>query len=113
MINYWKRNQRQPVLLVGSELSVLLDRQPECDEADTHWIDHEYRREIFRWAAEQIRKEFRERTWQAFWQTCVDGRPIAIVAAKLDMSVGAAYVARSRVMARLKDIIQTHEGSQS
>jgi hypothetical protein len=28
-------------------------------------------------AAAQIRGEFRESTWLAFWKTCIDGRGIA------------------------------------
>src|SRR5262245_34457770 len=109
MINYWKRNLRHPAALGGSELVDLLAAQPARENADSQWFDQEYRRELFRWTAEQIRGEFRESTWDAFWLTCVDGRPIGNVAAQLGISLGAAYVARSRVMARLKDVIQAHE----
>ena len=50
--------------------------------------------------------EFAPATWQAFWQTAVEGRPPAEVAAELGLSVGAVYVARSRVLARLKRRIE-------
>mgnify|MGYP000906281100 CR=1 FL=1 len=41
-------------------------------------------------------------TWQAFWGTAVDGKPAAEVGAGLGMSPGAVYVAKSRVLARLR-----------
>lgn len=109
MVNFWKRRQRQPPAAGGSDMLELLSAQPARDCADAAWFDQEYRREVFRWAAERIKGEFRNATWEAFWRTCVDGRPIVNVAAQLGISVGAAYVARSRVMARLREVIQSHE----
>src|SRR5580704_14367081 len=35
--------------------------------------DRDYERHRFAWAAERIREEFQESTWQAFWMTAVDG----------------------------------------
>lgn len=66
--------------------------------------EHEQR--LFRWAAGQVQKEVQPATWQAFWQTAVDGKSGKEVAAALRMSVAAVYLARSRVLARLKEVIQ-------
>jgi RNA polymerase sigma-70 factor (ECF subfamily) len=68
--------------------------------------ERDYERRVFVWAAERARAEFREATWQAFWQTAVEGRPAAEVAGALGLSVGAVYIAKSRVQARLKAIVQ-------
>jgi RNA polymerase sigma-70 factor (ECF subfamily) len=62
----------------------------------------EYRRRVFAWAAECVRPAVSAATWQAFWQTAVEGRGGAEVAAELGMTVAAVYLAKSRVMARLK-----------
>jgi RNA polymerase sigma-70 factor (ECF subfamily) len=110
MINLLKQKQRLPFTAGGTDMLELLQNQPARDgNGKTEWFDEEFRRELFRWSAERIRGEFRESTWQAFWQTCVDGKSVAMVADTLKMSVGAVYVARSRVMARLKQVIETHE----
>ena len=77
-----------------------------ADPALTAEFEGEYRRRLFRWAADQVEGEFAPRTWQAFWATAVDDRPAAAVAAELGMTVGAVYVARSRVLARLRGRIQ-------
>jgi RNA polymerase sigma-70 factor (ECF subfamily) len=62
--------------------------------------------QLFRWAARRIRGQFRPASWQAFWRTAVDGRPPEEVAGELGMSVAAVYTARSRVMTRLRAVIQ-------
>jgi RNA polymerase sigma-70 factor (ECF subfamily) len=51
---------------------------------------------------ELIQTEFEDRTWKAFWQVAVEGRPPAEVAAELGMTVGAVYIAKSRVLKRLR-----------
>jgi RNA polymerase sigma factor (sigma-70 family) len=108
MINLLKQKQRLPRVSGGSDLVDLLNQQPARD-GDSELFDHEFRREVFRWAAERVRGEFRDSTWQAFWRTCVDGEDISVVADSLKLSVGAMYVARSRVMTRLKQIIEEQE----
>jgi len=70
-----------------------------ADEAE---LDREYQRELFRWAAREVRGEFEETTWRAFWLTAVDGLSIPAVADELGKTVGAVYIARSRVMQRLR-----------
>jgi RNA polymerase sigma-70 factor (ECF subfamily) len=52
--------------------------------------------------------------WQAFWQTAVEGRCAAEVAAGLAMTPAAVYLAKSRIMARLKERIrQWEEGEEN
>ena len=58
------------------------------------------------YAAEQVRREVQQSTWQAFWKTAVEGRPGKQVADQLGMSLAAVYLAKSRVIARLKEKVQ-------
>lgn len=109
MVNLLKREGRQIRATGDSELRRLLNEQPDPTCGDTALFDLEYRRRMFRWAAERIRNEFQESTWEAFRLTCVDGLEIDAVAMQLGMSRGAVYVARSRVMARLKNHIEKIE----
>ena len=80
----------------------LLDAQPDPQET-TAEILAEARKELIRWATEQIRSEFSEATWNVFWRTAIEGVPIAEVAKSTGRSAGAVYVARYRVIARLKE----------
>jgi RNA polymerase sigma factor (sigma-70 family) len=89
-----------------------LAAQPAPEEDVAFW-NQEYERRLFTWAAEQVRDRFQDATWQAFWQTAVVGKSGQEVAAALGMSVAAVYLAKSRVMARLREQIQQWEGSES
>jgi RNA polymerase sigma-70 factor (ECF subfamily) len=71
----------------------------EEDEKDTGPEE----RALFHRALQMVRGEFEERTWQAFWQTVIDGRAPKDVAADLGMSPGAVRVAKSRVLHRLRE----------
>lgn len=100
--------RRRPDVGRGSTTQIIkLQEQPEPDPTE---IDREHRRERFRWAARHIRWEFAEETWLAFWRTTVDGQDCHAVAAELGKSVGAIYIARSRVMRRLQERVQEVEG---
>jgi RNA polymerase sigma-70 factor (ECF subfamily) len=103
--NFLAQLQRQPELPGQTTLQHKIDRASAAAE-ECSW-DAEYYRAIFNWAAERIRGEFQVSTWQAFWQTTIDERDGKQVAQALGLSVGAVYVAKSRVIARLKEEIQS------
>jgi RNA polymerase sigma-70 factor (ECF subfamily) len=65
---------------------------------------------VFDWAAEQVRPQVEDATWQAFWQTAVQGKRGKEVARTLGMTVAAVYLAKSRVLARLKEKVQELQG---
>ncbi len=81
-----------------------LEEQPDRDEDESAW-QREFQQRLFAWAAERIRGEFQESTWRAFWQVAVECKSGEETARNLHMSVGAVYVAKSRVLARLKEEI--------
>jgi RNA polymerase sigma-70 factor (ECF subfamily) len=85
-----------------------LDARPAPEETD-QW-DREYEQRLFEWAAAKVRDRFRESTWQAFWRTAVEGQAPADVAAALGLSVGAVYIAKNRVLARIKQEVLRLEG---
>jgi RNA polymerase sigma-70 factor (ECF subfamily) len=84
-----------------SAMRQLLQNQPAA-VAEEEW-NTDYERRLFAWAAERVRTEVEETTWQAFWQATVDGKSGKEVSAALGMTVAAVYLAKSRVMARLKE----------
>lgn len=84
-----------------------LDATPARDDdgPDADW-EKEYQRELSARAMEIVKSEFQPNTWAAFWQTAVEGKAAAEVGEHLNMSPGAVYVAKSRVLARLRDEVQ-------
>lgn len=77
--------------------------QSEEDRSTAFWM--EYRRALMHWAAEQVRPQVHDRSWQAFWQTAVKGLRPEFVANQLGISVGSVYTAKCRVFARIKTVI--------
>jgi RNA polymerase sigma factor (sigma-70 family) len=70
----------------------------------------DYQRTLAAQAMERVKGEFQAATWDAFILTAVDGRTPAQVSARVGLSVGAIYVAKSRVIARLRLEIERLQG---
>jgi RNA polymerase sigma-70 factor (ECF subfamily) len=102
MINFLTRRKHQVWGTGKSDMQQMLEAKSQTEAAITQMFEIEFRREGFRWAAHQVQKEVKQSTWQAFWMSTIDGVPVADVARQLGMSVGSVYIARSRVMARLR-----------
>lgn len=97
---------RQPIgaAAVGGSQQRLSQIEDHANEISSQF-DLEYQREVFRWAAEQVRRSVVESTWLAFQLTHLEQVPVAEAADKLGLSPGAVYIARSRVMNRLKELV--------
>jgi len=102
MINFMTRRKHRQLGTGTSAMVKLLHQQcdPACNESAV--FDLEYRREVFQWAAAQVQGEVQANTWEAFWLSSVDRLPIKEVAKQLDITAGSVYIARSRVMAKLR-----------
>jgi RNA polymerase sigma-70 factor (ECF subfamily) len=98
-----RRKSRQPQAAGGSTaqqaLANVADSSPLPDEEPTHT---EQLNELVRRGLEQVRGEFEERTWQAFWRSAIDGLPTAVAAQELGVTAAAIRQSRSRVMRRLR-----------
>jgi RNA polymerase sigma-70 factor (ECF subfamily) len=109
MINFLAGARRRPQTAGDSKIRDLLETQVQPSPEDSSQFDLEYRRRLFLWAAEKLRGEFRESTWQAFWLTAVEGQKAKQAAAALGLSEGAVFMARSRVLARIRLTIEQIE----
>lgn len=92
----------------GTTAAQRLNQHPDKgDESldDESLFDLELQRQTFRWAVAQVRPEFERATWDAFWQTAVEGQSPREVAEKTGKTVGAVYIARTRIMQRIKQVI--------
>ncbi len=92
-------HQRQPrVTFAAVQLQELQspDAVAEVDEA-------EYRRYLLGRIMQIVQADFPATTWQLFQQVAIEGRPGVEVARNLGVTVNAVYLARGRVMARLRE----------
>lgn len=97
----------------GSNVLDVLSEVPANDPETDALINLEYRRELFRRAAEQVRGEVQEATWMAFELTALQQASIEQAAKVLSISTGSVYAARSRVMRRIRDMVLRLEESDS
>ena len=98
----FRRRRREPPGVGGSEAQAFLSLLPETVPPDDDDSGDVAVSALMRRGLELIRGEFEVRTWQAFWQTAVEGRAAKDVAEELGMSGGAVRVAKSRVLHRLR-----------
>ena len=69
-----QKQSRQPVGSGDSDtFQLIASRLDEHDDVQEYW-DREYHRYLIEWAADKIRCQFNESTWQAFWLTSVEER---------------------------------------
>jgi RNA polymerase sigma-70 factor (ECF subfamily) len=101
-LNKWREQwrKRQPQPLGDGQDGALEAVVP--DGAEQFW-EAEYRQMLAGRALEIMRAEFEPATWQACWETVVRDRAAAEVAQELGISVNAVYLARSRVLRRLRE----------
>ena len=86
--------------------------QPGTLDESSEW-DAEYERQLFHFASQTVKQDFTPATWAAFWQTAIEGRSGKDVAQGLEMTVAAVYLAKGRVMARLREQIKILAGEDS
>jgi RNA polymerase sigma-70 factor (ECF subfamily) len=106
LVNWRAAHARRPLICGDSATHELIEKAPAPPSDEAAW-EAEWEDRVFAWACEQVRKDVAESTWQAFWRTAMEGQRTGQVAADLGLSATAVYVARHRVMARLKDLVQT------
>jgi RNA polymerase sigma factor (sigma-70 family) len=108
-LSNWRRAQRsRPHGGSDADTRRLLEQYTAPAGAEADW-EAEWQRRLFAWACGQVRRDVADVTWQAFWRTYIDGQPSKQVATDLGQSVAAVYLARSRVLARLRELVRSAE----
>ncbi len=101
--DYWRRNDKQAVSIGGSEARRWLAEVPSEEELESAAQTVDEEAVVVRAALDALSAEFEPRTWKAFWRVTVDGQSAASVAEELGVSSNAVYLAKSRVLRRLRD----------
>jgi RNA polymerase sigma-70 factor (ECF subfamily) len=100
LLNQWRTSRRRPHLPVQGDPAAL-DDAAAANDVDA-FSEAEYQHYLAQRALRLMQAQFQPTTWQACWKQVVEGRSAAEVAAELGISEGAAYVAKCRVLRRLR-----------
>lgn len=100
---FWRDRRTKPAGWAEGDLETRLDDlvDPGSDVA-RRW-DEEHDRYVAARVLEFLKGEFEPTTWQAFWRTMVDGEKPVVAAAALGITANAVYLARARVLRRLRE----------
>ncbi len=95
------RNRRAALPVLAADVEVLA--LPVADDFTAAVADDEDRQYITRRALELMQAEFHPTTWMAFWECVVNERSAREVASILGLTENAVYLAKGRVLRRLRD----------
>lgn len=97
--NKWRELRRRP-----NRVTYTADSHDEVVEPDwiTSLVEEEYRNRLIERALQVMKEDFDQMTWQACWEYVAMDRPANEVANELGISVNSVYLAKSRVLRRLR-----------
>lgn len=104
VVDFFRSNNRKPTVSAGTDVFANVLQS----DTDSKEFFLEYQRQVFLSVAREVSAQVKPSTWRAFWETEMENRPADAVAKSLGITVGALYVARSRVLARLKKAAIAH-----
>lgn len=100
--DHWRRGKHRPQVDQSTADDMLAQLADPDSELSRQWdLDHD--RHVARRLLEMLRGEFEPRTWQAFHRTAMEGAAASSVAAELGLTTNAVFIARSRVLSRLRE----------
>ena len=70
------------------------------------FIEKEYRDYLIARSLQVMKTDFQPTTWQACWEHVACGRPVGDVASELGISEKAVYLAKARVLQRLRQELE-------
>ena len=97
----------------GDEMQELIGalQDPESD-LSMAW-NQQHAQHVLRVLLETTESEFESTTVEIFRALALDGKPVDEVAAKFGKSKGACYVARSKVLKRMRELVREHFGDDA
>jgi RNA polymerase sigma-70 factor (ECF subfamily) len=113
VFNFLDSRKRRVQGTGDSRMQQRLEQHVDSDGKMSADWEADYQRSLAAQAMERVRTEFQAATWDAFLLTAVEGQTPAQVSARIGLSVGAIYVAKSRVIARLRQEIERMQGDES
>jgi RNA polymerase sigma-70 factor (ECF subfamily) len=99
---FWRARRAQPAAARGSDFADLLDQLEDPDSGISHLWDQEHDEHVVRRLLAMIEPQFAPSTWRAFCRVVLEGARPDTTAAELGVSVNAIFIAKSRVLQRLR-----------
>ncbi|HSQ54532.1 MAG TPA: sigma-70 family RNA polymerase sigma factor [Gemmata sp.] len=98
----WRSRRLSPQAPGGTDFASYLSRLEDPADALSREWDREHDVHVARRLLERIKNDFEPRTWELFRRFVLEGSPADEVAAACATTANAVYIAKSRVLARLR-----------
>jgi RNA polymerase sigma-70 factor (ECF subfamily) len=103
---FWRSKRLRPLASGGSDFQQWLDQLSDSSSVLSRLWDREHDVHVMKRLLERIEPEFAASTWQAFRRVGLEGAEPEVVAREVGISVNAVFIAKSRVLARLRQEAQ-------
>lgn len=101
--NYWRTQGRRSLAKGGSDIERrLVELEDPASQLSQVW-EKEHDRHVMRQLMALVEPQFERKSWLAFRRMAFDGAAAKIVASELGMSVNSVFIAKSRILRRLRE----------
>ena len=98
----WRSRRGRPAATGNSQFLAMLNELRDPHSSLSRLWEEEHNRHVVGRLLALIEPQFEARTWRAFERVALDGVPPDEVAAELQISVNAVFIAKSRVLMQLR-----------
>lgn len=110
ILNFRKRLPREHLVADATTGTSFWDRLQDANAVRQTW-DNEWRRMVLEKCLRQARRQLDQKAFRAFELYALFQKPVTEVAQMLGMSRNAVYIAKSRVLSKLRQLQQDFEES--
>jgi RNA polymerase sigma-70 factor (ECF subfamily) len=100
--DFWRSARTKPRATGASDFQEVLEQLADPDSGLSKQWDQEHDQHVTQALLELVRPRFEAKTWEAFRRVALDGAAPEAVAAELGLTVNAVFIAKSRVLSRLR-----------
>ena len=102
--DHWRGQKQTPKATGESNFVQLLSELSDATSPLTQAWNEEHDRHVTQLLLSRIKHEFRETTWEAFERFALKNEDPDEIAAQLEITPNAVYIAKSRVLKRMREV---------
>ncbi len=99
---FWRSRRLRPAATGDSDFAGMLDQLEDHNSGISRLWEQEHDQHIVRRLLAMLEPQFAPSTWQAFRRVVLEGARPEAAAAELGLTVNAIFIAKSRVLQRLR-----------
>jgi RNA polymerase sigma-70 factor (ECF subfamily) len=104
--DYWRRANRQPIGIGGSDFGQFLNEWEDPQSALSQLWNREHDQHVTHYLIERIKPQFSDKTWAIFERFALEGNSADEVAREFGTTANAVFIAKSRVMSKFRQLAQ-------